>query len=166
MPVKPTITVVGEERVKARFERFGRAVRQRLREAVYLSGVTLQRHVMDEKLSGQVLNVRTGILRSSIALDPPSEAADEGDRIFIRVGTNKSYGIAWELGNPDHEIGARRKKALRWFGSDGKPVFRRRVFWRTAVHQRPFLLPSFEELRGDIRERLRAAIEEAGGDVD
>lgn len=157
------VQIVGEERVITNFQRLHAETRKRLAGAVYESGAMLQRHIQNRKLSGQALNVRTGRLRSSIALSPPTAARDDGKRISIMVGTNVKYGVAWELGLSDHPIAARRRKFLRFTGRDGKWVFRRSVNWRTRIHKRSFLGSAFVEMQAAIRAKLMGAAARRGG---
>lgn len=63
--------------------------------------IDLQRHVMADKLSGQVLGVRTDVLRSSISY----KVDDRGSSIGGVVGTNIWYGRLWENGF-DRRVGA------------------------------------------------------------
>jgi hypothetical protein len=69
-------------------------VRELVRQVVQALGIELQRKVKAEKLSGQVLNVRTGRLRRSIN----EETHDAGDVVESTVGTPVVYGRFWELG--------------------------------------------------------------------
>jgi phage gpG-like protein len=113
-------------------------VRERIKGAVYDSGVALQRHIAKNKLTGQVLKRRTGKLADSIALDPVSHAKEEGGKISIRVGTNVIYGKAWELGNVKN--------------------------WQGKVQPaRPFLVPALDDLRASIRKKLTMALTAPAG---
>ena len=62
--------------------------------------IQLQRHVQKDKLTGQVLHVRTGVLRNSIH---PNVESD-GKTVVGTVRTNVKYGVFWEFGGliPQH----------------------------------------------------------------
>jgi len=59
-------TVSGSKEVAAHFRQVPESVRQRLRVSIGQLIIKLQRKIIREKLSGQVLNVRSGTLRRSI----------------------------------------------------------------------------------------------------
>jgi hypothetical protein len=150
--------VIGAESVVLSLTKLKSSVIQNVSEAVYLSGVALQRRVVQQKLRGQVLKRRTGRLAGSIALDPQDRARVSGTTVSIQVGTNVKYGIAWELGAviPPHIIQARYAKALFWKGAK-HPVRQVNMPGRT-MQPRPFLRPALEELRPLIRQKIQAAI--------
>lgn len=74
----------------------------------------LQRKIKEEKLSGQVLQTRTGTLRRSI-----SSMVEQGPGPMVitgTVGTNKIYAAAHEYGvtTKPHDIYPKKGKALAW----------------------------------------------------
>lgn len=60
------VTLVGDRELFARFDTMGPGARAMLDVKVKSLAIELQGHVISKKLSGQVLNVRTGALRRSI----------------------------------------------------------------------------------------------------
>lgn len=62
----PAGTVVGDKEIARRFRALPDGIRSRVTESIGRLILKLQRKVMQEKLSGQVLKVRTGTLRRSI----------------------------------------------------------------------------------------------------
>ena len=64
--MKVTAEIRGQQQVIQRVRDFTPLLKARVIETVERLTIGLQRAVMDEKLSGQVLNVRSGRLRRSI----------------------------------------------------------------------------------------------------
>ncbi len=90
-----TFTVtVSTEALLARLKNIPVKMRRALVTAVTRLSVETQRKVMVEKLSGQVLHVRTGTLRRSIN----REVTEEADGVFAIVGTNVRYAAIHEYG--------------------------------------------------------------------
>lgn len=144
------IQIIGAESVIARFQGAPERLRQALAATTLRLAIEAQRRVMETKLSGQVLHVRTGRLRRSINVAPIAEAG----RVGARTGTNVSYGRIWELtGIRARTVEPRMKKALFWPGAR-HPV--RRVEIR-AQAPRPFLSIVLEEMRAQAREQMTAA---------
>lgn len=86
--------VVGVERVTKFFEELPQKAKEEAAKGMGRMVLKLQARVMRDKLSGQVLNVRTGTLRRSI------DQAVYQDGIQIRgvVGTNVEYARVHEYG--------------------------------------------------------------------
>ena len=78
------------EKIKAA----AKPLREALRGAVERSALDLLAHVKQNKLSGQVLKVRTGRIRRSIN----SKVTSDGDTTTATVGTNVAYARRFELG--------------------------------------------------------------------
>lgn len=145
--IEVTTSVVGAEAVQARFAQLSVSVRDRVRKRIQALGIELQRKVKEEKLSGQVLNVRSGNLRRNIS----EETTVSGDAITSSVGTNVPYGRLWELG-------FRGTEQVRSHLRLGRPV---RAFSR-AVNEgaRPFLSTALLEMRTHIIDELTLAARE------
>ena len=101
----------------------GEAVR-RVRETVVVQTLKLSRHIKEQKLTGQVLKVRTGTLRRSIG----HTIDDTGSAITGQVSTPVKYAPLHEFGGTVKAriVEAKRAKALR-FQVGGKTVFAKRV---------------------------------------
>jgi len=89
--------VIGKEAVVGMLAAKGTAIRDRIVKAQKANGIDLAGYVVGEKLSGQVLNVRTNRLRGSIH-DTLTENANE---VTTAVGTNVVYARAHEFGCHD-----------------------------------------------------------------
>lgn len=106
----------------------------------------LQRRVKTQKLSGQVLHVRTGTLRRSINYIVHTS----GTKTVGVVGTNVKYARVHEFG---------------WSGNRLiKKVFGRQLkfpVWQTVAYpKRSFLGSAFDEMRPEILKKLNLAMRE------
>lgn len=87
--------VVGDKEVARRFRALPDGVRSRVTDSIGRLILRLQRKVMQDKLTGQVLNVRTGTLRRSI----DQRLVTDSDSVSGIVSTNVKYGKAHEYGS-------------------------------------------------------------------
>jgi len=105
-----------------------------------------------EKLSDQVLHVRTGRLRRSIHADPIEVV---GDMVTGRVGTNVEYaGI--------HEFGFKGPVSVREHLSTsvlGNKFTVRSHTREINMPERSFLRSSLTELQGEIRAEVERAVD-------
>jgi hypothetical protein len=116
----------------------------------------LQSKIVSEKLSGQVLKRRTGILSGSIRAMP---AEVEGAKITAEVlggGGPAFYAATFEEGCAPYQIMAVRARALR-FMVDGRAAYAKSVS-HPAMYA-PFMRPSLEEFTPQIRTDLQAALD-------
>jgi phage gpG-like protein len=116
--------------------------------------------VADDKLAGQVLAVRSGGLRRSIA----QAIVERRGEILGRVGLDGivPYGAIYEFGGrtPAHAVLPRRARVLA-FKKDGKTVFAARVAHPgSAIPERSFLRAALAELTPEIHAALAAAVAE------
>lgn len=153
---------VGEKEVVARLLGLPASLREELRNEVAKQTLALKAHVVDTKLSGQVLRRRTGTLAGSIGV----ELSDTAGGVVGRVGTlNKAvkYARIHEYGGKTspHEIVA-KGKALRFQLSSGVMMFRKRVMHPGSVMpERSFLRSSLAERSDAIRAGIGGAIQRA-----
>ncbi len=120
----------------------------------------LQRYVIVQKLSGQVLHRRTGALAGAVRV---VSAHAEGTQIkggVTAAGSPASlYGRVHEVGGSHaYQIFSVRARALK-FMQGGKESFFSRVNHPAAM-MRPFMAPSLNENGERIRAELQAAIDE------
>lgn len=94
-----------------------------------------------QKLSNDMVKVRTGNLRSSQA---PPILSTPGTRIVAIIQNTASYALMVHNGTRPHEILPRSKRAL-YFQMNGAPVFARRVH-HPGTSARPFLRDSLVEV--------------------
>ncbi|NTV02430.1 MAG: HK97 gp10 family phage protein [Chlorobiaceae bacterium] len=136
--------IIKGEDLGARFAHAGPFMTTAVHKAVMRVSLKLVSRVK-EKLSGEVLNVRTGRLRRSIHAEyefGPTQA-------IAVVGTNVEYGRIHEFGGV---IRPKTKKALR-FQIDGRWIVTKMV----RMPERSFLRSSMRELAPGIREEIRRA---------
>jgi hypothetical protein len=141
--------ITGEREVVAHFERRSENLSKELDTAIKRLTVRLQTKVKTEKLSGQVLGVRTGRGRRSIQ----QTSFREGDRVVGVVSTNVFYMIGWETGwgGAGSEQLAAAKGKFNPKSGVAKP------------RKRSFLVPSLAEMEssGAIRGEFEAAADRA-----
>jgi phage gpG-like protein len=139
--------------------------------AIKTEAINLVAYIKQNKLSDQVLRVRTGRLRRSIT----ANFAQDGDTFAARIGTNVKYGRAWEFGFtgavnvPEHKVKAFERMQTHAFGkpmkSPRKVNVREHVVKAHTVNMkmdpRPFVGPSAEENMPRIQKNLRQAMAEA-----
>jgi phage gpG-like protein len=152
-----TASFPGSDRLVERLVALPASLRAALLETVTRLTIELQRYVMKEKLTGQVLHNRTGTLRRSIYQHVNATA----DAVLGEVGTNLSYGVMWETtGMAAHDVVPVKAKALS-FVWNGERVFFKRVHI-PAQGPRSFLKSALADkedyIRAEILKAVRAAV--------
>lgn len=117
----------------------------------------LQRHVIDDKLHGQMLNARTGRLASAVE----RMVETKGDSIVGEVFVNDSvrYAAILEYGGSTspHDIVPDKAKALA-FAAGGKHVFARVVHHPgSRFPARPYLASALGDEADEIAAALKLA---------
>ena len=153
------LTLVGDAALVRRLREMPETVAARVTAAVNAALLKLQGHIVADKLSGQVLNVKTGNLRRSITVE---EAAQDGAAIVGRVysaGDVKYAGI--------HEFGYKGPEQVAAFTRKSTHVFGRTVpqyeqhvgaFTRNMnVPERSFMRSGLADLRAEITADIDAA---------
>jgi phage gpG-like protein len=135
-------------------------VRQALSSKANVLAVALEAKIQ-QKLSGGVLNARSGALAGSIIATVDESSAD----ISVRIGTSGDvkYAAIQEFGGtiPPHEIVPDKAKALA-FVVGGKRVFAARVNLPAVIMpERSYLRSSLVEMAGEVREELGGAVVDA-----
>jgi len=147
MAVSLNIEVIGTEQIAKKFQSASQRASQVMREKMQSALFLLESGIKD-KMSGKVLKVRTGRLRSSVT----SRVESAGGDIVGRVGSNVVYA-------PVHEYGAvitpKRGKYLT-FQVDGHWVRVRSV----RIPRRPIWEPTLKENQEKIRSLFRTAFAE------
>ncbi len=153
-------TLIGAREVAQLLAAVPTAVQDSLLRRIVRLTADLQRHVVEDKLAGQALAIRSGGLRRSIA----QAIEEQRGEILGRVGLEGSvpYGAIHEFGGrtPAHAIQPGRARVLA-FGKDGKTVFAARVAHPgSAIPERSFLRTALAELTPEIHAALAAAVAE------
>lgn len=143
----------GEREVVAHLDHMGAGLRTEMTVGIKRLAIKLQNNVKENKLSGQVLGVRTGRGRRSIE----EVVTEEGDIVSGIVSTAVPYMIGWETG---------------WSGSSGIKAGTKRfnpkagdstTFANGSPKQRAFLVPALRDLEGSgaIADEINAAVARA-----
>lgn len=151
--------VFGGDEVVKRLLGLGPKLQSNLARFIAKKAIALQRHVIQDKLTGQVLRVRTGTLRRSITF----RVEKGSSAVYGIVGTNISYGRTHEYGFSGSQAVKAHLRMMRqaW----GKPVsdphqIQIRQFARKVnLPERSFLRSALNDMRGEIREGLEKEIQ-------
>ena len=147
------INITGDTQAVARFSSMSDRVRASIRDAMQREWYGLQAAVVTEKLSGDPLHRRTGVLASSIAVggsQTASEFTETPAQMVGKVGTNVFYGRIHESGGtfnvPEH---------TRTGGLSVKDVFvaGRSGFREIMVRAHTVTFPERSFLRSALRDR-------------
>ncbi len=138
------------------------ALRRQLNVAITRLTLMLQRDVKAQKLSGQVLNVRTGTLRRSIDY----AVAETPTAIVGKVSTNVRYGRRHEYGFSGTEtVRAHLRSIKQAFGRSINPKTVQVASFTRSVNlpERSFLRSALQDLdqSGRVRVELEAAVRRA-----
>ena len=101
--------IVGDEEVRARFHRAAGEIDGKLADSMGRITIRLQAHVVRNKLSGQVLNVRTNNLRGSIH----QEVIRDGSGIVGSVPMSKTQHFM-NMGSTGRKAFVSTCGQLRW----------------------------------------------------
>ena len=125
------------------------------------SVLKLQREVMQNRLSGQVLNVRTGNLRRSIH----QQVTSSGGLVVGEVNTNVRYGVAHEYGFAGTvNVKASMRQIRQAFGRPLKSpryVQIRAHSRNVKLPERSFLRSALRDMKPEIEADLQKSIEGA-----
>lgn len=152
--------VIGDKEVAKRLRSIPDGVRSKLTDSIGRLTLRLQRKVVQEKLSGQVLNVRTGTLRRSI----DQRVATDGNSVSGIVSTNLKYGKAHEYGSKQTVTVKEHLRLVKkaWGKELKSPV------WATVkAHTARQNLPERSFLRSalaDLQPEIIAGIDKAVGE--
>jgi phage gpG-like protein len=148
--------LIGDTELIARMGQMYPNAQRGLLAAVTRLATQLQRHVMQDKLSGQVLRVRTGTLRRSIN----QRVEQSGDSTTGTVGTNIKYARAHEYGGAVMVPAHQRRMTMVF----GRPVQERMINVRahTATYpERSFLRSALKDMEAQIKSGMEKALVEA-----
>lgn len=153
-----TARVTGADKVVAGLEQRKVSAMGAVERAVKSSALSLVAYIKQEKLSGQVLNVKTGTLRRSIAAR--FETVDGEVRAY--VGTNlkyariHEYGLKGQVPVKAHQ----RMMNVAWGRRVKNPhmIDVRAHAMNVNIPARPFMAPSLAENREKITANIRQAL--------
>jgi hypothetical protein len=157
------ITMLNDQELIAKLRAKGPRIIAILTAKMNALMIQLESYIKANKLSGQVLQRRAGILSGSVHANP---AALEGTNIVGSVegaGGPAWYGRLFEEGGSRfYTIMAVKARALAFIAGDGTKVFVRPP--HAVVHPpaplRPFMAPSLEEKTEDIKAGLQQSLQD------
>ena len=154
------------EALLARLAGTGDRLQSGMRRAVERLSIIVQGGVKEDKLTGQVLHVRTGTLRRSIN----RKITEDSSGVFATVGTNVKYAAAHEYGFDGevtvkaHTRRAQQQMALKGKKRPGKSegtITVRQFTRHMHLPERSFLRSELRDRSTQIQQDLRSAALEA-----
>lgn len=159
-----TIELVGKTELQARLNAMPKKIHDALAKKILLLSLKLQQKVQ-EKLNNNVLKRRTGNLYNSIRQrleDSPTSISGIVWSTGGSTGNNPPYARIHEYGGttPAHEIFPKNARALA-FMMNGKQMILGKVNHPgSVIPARPYMHPSFDEMKSEIRSGIEhAAVE-------
>jgi phage gpG-like protein len=157
-----TATLIGDDRVIQALAAMPARVQAGLVRAVTALSLQVQQRVQEQKLSGQVLRVRTGTLRRSIT----ATVETAPDSVIGTVGTNVPYGRAHEYGfHGVVTVKAHLRTITKAFGralKEGSKQISVGAHPRQVnLPERSFLRSALKDLQPQIEQKLAQAVTEA-----
>ena len=152
---------IGGDVLVALLRAYGDKVQTAIVKSVARSALKLQSEVMERRLSGQVLNVRTGNLRRSIH----QRVTNTGSAVIGEVNTNVRYGMAHEYGFAGTvNVKASLRQVRQAFGRPLKSpryVQVRAHSRNVRLPERSFLRTALRDLKPEIEADLRNSVKGA-----
>lgn len=152
-----SFTVQGDQAVVAMLHSKAPRVAAAVRTSVTRATFALVSYVKENKLSGQVLKVRSGTLRRKIN----GQVSETRNSITGQVGVRLAYAAAHEYGFDGSEnVRAHLRTIKQAFGRSIAPVtFEVKAFTR-HVHlpERSYLRSSLREMTPEIQTMIREAV--------
>ena len=148
------------EEIAAQIQKKASRINEVLFSRVQSLAFTLQSKVV-AKLSGEVLKVRTGVLRSSVTANTTTDGTVITGTVEAGKGASHSYAMIHTLGHEGaYRITATRAKALAFQLSVKESA--RTIFARSVTHPplsaRPFMQPTLDENREEIIRELAESV--------
>jgi len=153
-----SISLQGDQALIAKIGRMPDSLYRAMKAKLLALALKLQRKIVTEKLSGQVLHKRTGALASSIDHKWISESKNN---LIIAVGSLKSvpYAAIHEFGGTTrpHIIEPVKAEVLA-FVAGGKQRFAKIVHHPgSKIPERSYIRSSLEEMKDEIVEGIKEA---------
>jgi hypothetical protein len=146
------ITVTGDRETIVKFDKVSAALHAQLLTVTKKYAVNLQQHVKGDKLSGQVLNRRSGALSSSIKL----AVDDNGSSVYGRVFSSGDvkYAAFWEFGfQGTEQVSPHQRIVSHVFGRKVTPLAQRVKGHSRKVDQAPrsFMRSALADMAAEIK---------------
>lgn len=155
-----SVQLSGDRELITRLQSMPEAVRNALLRKVTVLTIELQKKIRTEKLSGQVLNKRTGALQSSIFREVISTATSVEGK--VAAGKDVPYAAIHEYGGTTkpHVIAPKNAQALHFF-MNGKEIFAKSVNHPgSKMPMRSYMRSALGEMRVEIVEGMTEAVKE------
>jgi phage gpG-like protein len=155
-----TARLVGDDVVLEWLRGAPDAVASGIAQAIAQLGIDLQRHIQEDELSGQMLAVRSGSLKSSIDL----QIDQDSEGISVTVYSDSEYAAAHEYGfTGTVDVKASLRRITEAFG---RPISEKTINVRTyrrrmELPERSFMRAALEDMDPAIRDAVEAALLEA-----
>jgi len=157
----PGASIDGLESLEARLDSLPAALGAALMAKAQTLADALADKIRSDKLSGQILNVRSGALRASIE----ASVASDGDGISATVGSvgDVKYAAIQEYGGKTaaHEILPAKAQALAFLEGGALRFAHRVEHPGSIIPERSYLRSSLEEMSAGILAALEAAAQQA-----
>jgi phage gpG-like protein len=151
----------GLEETRARLDGYPTALQAALSAKATELAAALADLVKNDKLSGTVLNARSGALGDSIT----ANVTAEGDGILASVGSegDMKYAAIQEYGGKTgaHEILPAKGDVLAFISGDGQQFARRVEHPGSVIPERSYLRSSLDDMKDEIVDGLADAAAEA-----
>lgn len=155
------VEFIGGDAIAAVLKAYSDGVQSAVEKSIGRSVLKLQREVKQNRLSGQVLNVRTGNLRRSIH----HQVTSSGGLVVGEVNTNVRYGAAHEYGFAGTvNVKASMRQIRQAFGRPLKSpryVQIRAHSRNVKLPERSFLRSALRDMKPEIEADLQKSIERA-----
>lgn len=154
------VTLVGDRELVARMKALPTSVAQSLRAKVEVLTIKLQAHIILDKLSGQVLNKRSGDLKASI--QRKIEATELAVFGIVYSAGDVKYAKAHEFGF-EGDVTVKQHTRTVVFGKEAAMPFSVGPYtMHMKMPERSFMRSSLKDMREEISTGLKeAAIEGA-----
>jgi phage gpG-like protein len=155
------IDLAGLDQACARLDALPAALIAALREKAAELAAALADRVRNDKLSGAVLNARSGALQGSIAAD----VLADGDGVLASVGStgDVKYAAIQEYGGKTgaHEILPTKAQALAFIAGGAERFARKVKHPGSLIPERSYLRSSLDEMSEEIVSALAVAAAQA-----
>ncbi len=146
--------LVGDAQLVASMDLMPAAVRLNLGRAIFRLAIKMQRTIKADKLTGQVLGVRTGTLRRSIN----QRVEDTGNAIMATVGTPVWYARVHEEGGTFQVKQHVRLIKKAWGRTLATPVLATVSAHSATFPARSFLKSTLDDMRAEIEASTQQAV--------
>lgn len=155
------LELVGDKQLVTKLDRMPRNITIQVTRRIHMLVQMLRNYIIRNKLSGQVLNHRTGGLWRSISTDTISEPSYIEGKVF--ASADCAYAAIHEYGGKTkaHIIEAKKAKSLAFTGSSGSTVFAKRVNHPgSKMPERSFMRSSLTDKKKTITNEISDAVGE------